>query len=357
MITEIRVEDAKNWNYTVRSFSDYDVFYLNEYVTAFENYKEKNGVPILLYYENDADRAIYVVFKRDIGLEPNLGGKVKKDKIYDLISPYGYGGWWGQINDYDELNKEYDFYCSSHHYVCEFVRFELFSDYHFHYDGKIKTRTRNVVRNLKIPIDEMWMDFKQNVRKNVKRASKNGLKVLIDEEDHINDHLSEFLRIYYSTMDRTNAEDEYYFDEKFFRKINTMTENVVYFYTITPEDGRIISTELVIYGSENAYSYLGGTDSDYFSLRPNDILKYEIIRWCQHKGLKNYVLGGGYGSDDGIFEYKRHFAPNGVVNFYIGMKVIDEKNYKDLCALRGIDITSDTEYTGFFPKYRGGDIG
>lgn len=37
--------------------------------------------------------------------------------------------------------------------------------------------------------------------------------------------------------------------------------------------------------------------------RANDFLKFEVIKWAKEKGFKNYVLGGGYGTDDGIFQY------------------------------------------------------
>lgn len=354
MITEITVNDIEKWNNIVRSFKNYEVFYLNEYVTAFENYEAKNGVPVLLLYENASDKAIYVFFRRDIALDPSFAGQIKENQYFDIISPYGYGGWMGNITNAEALNSEFNQYCKVHHYISEFIRFNLFSNYHDSYDGAIETHTHNVVRSLDMSMDDMWMDFKQNVRKNVKRANKNGLQVIIDEGEHINDHLDDFLRIYYSTMDRTNAEDDYYFDEKFYRKINTMKNNAVYFHTVN--NGKIISTELVIFGRENAYSYLGGTDREYFNLRPNDLLKYEIIKWCKEKGLKNFIFGGGYGSDDGIFEYKKHFAPNGVVNFYIGKKVFDEEKYQELCELRGVENTENTEYEGFFPKYRGGGV-
>ena len=32
------------------------------------------------------------------------------------------------------------------------------------------------------------------------------------------------------------------------------------------------------------------------------------------------VLGGGYGADDGIFRYKRSFAPHGLVPFFVGRR-------------------------------------
>ena len=59
-MTEYAVTDAEQWNQIVRSFENYDVFYLSEYVTAFMHEEKKNGTPILLLYEHDSDRAINV---------------------------------------------------------------------------------------------------------------------------------------------------------------------------------------------------------------------------------------------------------------------------------------------------------
>lgn len=348
-IIEINVEETERWNKCVRTFPDYDVFYLNEYVTAFMNEDVKNGVPVLLYYENDNDRAINVVFKRDVALDEKMQGKIATGQYYDLISPYGYGGFWGSIRDYAILDRTYNEYCVSHNYVCEFVRFELFGEYYAHYDGEVETRTHNVVRNLEMSLDDMWMDFKQKVRKNVKKARSNNLKIMIENTD---EHLQDFLNIYYSTMDRSNAESEYYFSKEFFESINRMSDNIMYFHVFY--EGKMISTELVIYGAENCYSYLGGTNRAYFDLRPNDFLKYEIIKWAKEKGLKNFVLGGGYGADDGIFQYKTCLAPKGIVDFYIGRKVFDTAKYDMLCDLRGVKSHSmNLKDAGYFPEYRG----
>lgn len=346
MIYEINVADQNRWNETVRSFADYDVYYLNEYAAAFMRVNDSNGIPALIYYENGADRAINVVFKRDIASDEKMKGKIEPERFYDLISPYGYGGFWGKVDDYEALNRAYNEYCMQNGFICEFVRFELFGEYSRHYDGEVETRTHNVVRSLDISLDEMWMDFKQKVRKNVKHAISNNLGIIIENTDA---HLKDFIDIYYSTMDRTNAEDQFYFTEEFFRTLNELRDNVMYFYV--EHEGRIISAELVIYGAENAYSYLGGTNRDYFELRPNDFLKYEVIKWAKNKGLKNFVLGGGYGSDDGIFQYKTCLAPNGIVDFYIGRKIFDADRYQQLVDIRKAD-NPDCLTSSFFPKYR-----
>lgn len=345
-MTEYAVTDAEQWNQIVRSFENYDVFYLSEYVTAFMHEEKKNGTPILLLYEHDSDRAINVVFRRDVANDEKFSEKIPQDTFFDLISPYGYGGFWGKIEDHDTLNRTYNAYCAANGYICEFVRFELFSDYHLHYDGETEIRTHNVVRNLEMPLDEMWMDFKQKVRKNVKRAQQNHLDIIIENTD---EHLQDFLDIYYSTMERSNAEREYYFSKEFYKTLNQMRENIMYFHVLHEE--RIISTELVIYGAENCYSYLGGTFRDYFNLRPNDFLKYEIIKWAKAKGLKNFVLGGGCGADDGIFQYKTCLAPKGIVDFYIGRKIFDEEKYQTLVEIRAKENPACRD-SSYFPKYR-----
>lgn len=341
-IEEIEVSDKERWNNIVKSIKGYDAFYLNEYVDAFMREDESNGVPVLLYYENGDDRAVNVVFKRDVSKDCHFVGRLNQDTYFDLITPYGYGGFLGEISDYGSLNSAYSQYCMDNKYVCEFVRFELFSDYYRHYSGEIETRTHNVVRNLESSIDEIWMNFKQKVRKNVKRANAYGLEIIIDEPGV---YMDDFLSIYYGTMERSDAEDQFYFKKSFFEKLMSM-DNAVMFHVRFEE--KVISTELVIYGAENCYSYLGGTDSEYFYTRANDFLKFEIIKWAKEKGMKNFVLGGGYGSDDGIFQYKMNLAPHGIKDFYIGRKIFDESVYDMLCGMRANELLNES----YFPKYR-----
>lgn len=348
MIKEISIENEEDWDSIVRSFPDYEVFYLSGYSKAFMKENLKNGMPILLLYEDGEERAINVIMRRDIALDEKLEGKIKPGEYFDLITPYGYGGFLGNISNWDKLNRTYTEYCMENHYICEFVRFGLFNDYHEYYNGEVESRTHNVVRSLEMPLNEIWMDFKQKVRKNVKKADTYNLEIITESTDN---HIDDFLRIYNSTMERTSAESKYYFSKQFYDNLNTMKDNVMYFYVVYK--GKIISTELVIYGAKNCYSYLGGTDREYFDVRPNDFLKYEIIKWAKEKGLKNFVLGGGYGEDDGIFQYKLCLAPHGKYNFYIGRKVFDMGIYNKLCQIRKVKShNSELSNVIFFPEYR-----
>ena len=136
--------------------------------------------------------------------------------------------------------------------------------------------------------------------------------------------------IYYSSMKRNQAEKTYYFDKDYFRKlINSVGGNAFFFFTLL--QGEAISCELVMVGGKTVYSFLGGTLSQYFPLRPNNLLKHEIIKQFKSMNYAFYCIGGGAKTDDGIFRYKRTFSTNGAVDFYIGKKIHNHEIYKYVC--------------------------
>ena len=56
MIKIYNVEDSILWDGIVRSFTEYDVYYLSGYVKAFQIHGD--GEPQLLFYEEDGLKAI-----------------------------------------------------------------------------------------------------------------------------------------------------------------------------------------------------------------------------------------------------------------------------------------------------------
>ena len=345
MINILTIENTEDWDKCVKKIDNYDVFYLSGYLKAFQ--LQGSGEPLLIVYSDGEDYAVNAVFKRDIAEDKNFKGNLEKNRYFDLISPYGYGGFIGNVEKQTKLMKEWNDFCRANRFISEFVRFNLFTEYKDYYTGCVESHTHNVVRDLTMELDDMWMDFKPKVRKNVKKARNQGLEIILDDKGK---YLDDFLRIYYGTMERTDAEEDFFFSKEFFNTLLTMKENVMLFHVFYK--GIVISTELVLYGSENCYSYLGGTDKNYFNVRPNDFLKYEIIKWAQNKGLKNFVLGGGYGADDGIFQYKATFAPHGIKDFFIGKKIFDKYMYKKLCIIANVKYDDASTADGFFPQYR-----
>lgn len=275
-------------------------------------------------------------------------------QYYDATTPYGYGGPVVTVGEPSETlitgyYAAWADYCRDNRIAAEFVRFHLYdnADLRLYYPGDVIHVSDNVVRGLAPTMDEIWMEFEHKVRKNVKRAQLSGLIVTTDATG---EHLSAFLDIYYKTMNRNKAKNYYYFEPSFFEDISrNLNGHYIYFHVW--HNGQIISTELVLSSQDYAYSFLGGTLENSYPMRPNDLLKYEIIRWCKGTGRKVFVLGGGYNPLDGVYRYKKAFAPGNDVPFYIGRKVFQNEIYDKLITMRAQKPEFDAA-SQFFPLYR-----
>jgi lipid II:glycine glycyltransferase (peptidoglycan interpeptide bridge formation enzyme) len=199
----------------------------------------------------------------------------------------------------------------------------------------------NVVVSTTISADEQWRTYEHKVRKNVNKARRNGCAV-VRQDDAVG--TSRFHTIYEETMNRRGAADRYLFSHDFFAGLATDLRGNCGFYLVYDQKGEAISAELVLTSDQWSYSFLGGTRSDFFHLAPNDLLKHRVIDDTRERGAAGFVLGGGLTPNDGIFRYKRSFAPTGVVGFRTARMVLDAAAYERLS--RG---QAETEY---FPAYR-----
>ncbi|MBZ5639465.1 MAG: GNAT family N-acetyltransferase [Acidobacteriia bacterium] len=277
---------------------------------------------------------------------------------FDIVTPYGYGGpYLLHADDPKALARrfwpELDRWAVRQGVVSEFVRFSLFREALLDYPGETEQKLLNVVRDLRPDPEALWMDFEHKVRKNVKKARRSDVRV---EVDPAGARIEDFLRIYRQTLDRRGADPGYYFSPEFFASLHrVLPEQFAYFHAIA--GSRVVSTELVLLSASTAYSLLGGTDQDAFELRPNDLLKFEIMLWLRQRGFARFVLGGGYEPDDGIFRYKASFAPGSTLPFVVGKRVLLPDLYERLVdSRRQNERKLGREWSpklGYFPEYRG----
>jgi hypothetical protein len=262
----------------------------------------------------------------------------------DIVTPYGYGGAFSwEDADADEFWAAFDAWAAEQGVVSELVRLSLFPERLLPYPGEREQKLVNVVRDLAPAADELWMDYEHKVRKNVKKARRSGLRVEIDETGA---RLDDFLRLYEQTLERRGAEERYRFPHDFFGRIrDRLPGGFVYAHALAGD--RVVSSELALLSATTAYSFLGGTEESAFPQRPNDLLKVELMLWAKESGKRRFVLGGGYRPGDGIFRYKRSFAPGGLVPFEVGMRILRPDVYEALVARAG-----GPREPGFFPAYR-----
>jgi hypothetical protein len=298
---------------------------------------------------------LYPFVLRDLAEEPFWANG--SFPAFDITSAYGYAGAyaWGS-GDRQAVARdfwpEFDRWALQQGVVSEFVRVALFPDSLLPYPGETRHTADHIIRALPSDPSVLWMDFEHKVRKNVKKALRCGVRIELDARGET---LEEFLRIYQHTMDRRHATADYYFPQEFFESLHRFLRgHFLYFHAML--NGQVVSSELVLVSERNIYSFLGGTDECFYDCRPNDLLKFEVMHWAAGQGRQSLVLGGGYRTNDGIYDYKRAFAPRGVVPYYLGARIFREHIYENLVSRRRFFARSQGQQwsamPGYFPAYR-----
>lgn len=297
---------------------------------------------------------LYPFFLREIDARLTGG-----DRMFDIISPYGYGGplHWG-IADVDAASAQFwrmfDLWAEENSVVSEFSRLTLFTETMLPYQGTTRRRQTNYVRDLSVPADDLGQKVAPKVRSNVRRALREGVTPVIDTEGEFVD---DFVRIYTETMERRDSADWYRFERPFFEGIHAALPGQ-FAYVYAQHEGRLVSADLLLFGSEDGYYFLGGTEAAAFGVRPNDLVKVESMKWLRSQGRRRYVLGGGVTAEDSLERYKRGFALDGAFDYFTGERILSPGRYEALLSAHrrrladnGLDFD---ETSDFFPAYRRG---
>lgn len=339
------MDDREGWDSVVRTFGNYDVFYLSGYVKAFQLHGD--GEPLLFYYESDALRGINVVMKRDIAKDPHFIGKLPENTRFDLATPYGYGGWLLEgEGDRAPLFAAYESWCRKHRVVSEFVRFHpvLQNAAAVSEAYEVVPLGGAVTMDLSSP-DIIWSNLITTNRNKIRKARKNGLRVYHGRFPEI---YETFREIYNATMDKDEAEAYFYFGPEFYESVfNDLPYSSQIFYVQT-EDGTIAAASIMLVANRRMNYHLSGSRRELQHLAPTNLLLYEAALWGFEHGCKTLHLGEGLGSaEDTLFQFKKSFYRGDVRPRDIGKKIFLPEIYQELTALR-----TDLTESSFFPRYR-----
>ena len=342
-LTVYTLEQSDNWDSIVRSFNDYDVYWLSGYVKAFMIHGD--GEPLLFYYDSESTRGINVVMKRDIAKDKRFEGKIKENEYFDFATPYGYGGWIIEGEQSEALFEAYVEWIQRNGIISEFVRFHPMVKNHVMCTSFYDVIQLGEVVHLDLSSpDTIWENITSKNRNMIRKALKNDVKIYNGRFPKI---YEDFRLIYNATMDKDNAEDYYYFGVEFYKSvIDDLPHNAQVFWA--EKDGIVIAASIMLAANGNMNYHLSGSLREYSSLAPTNLLLYEAALWGYSNGCRTLYLGGGVGSgEDSLFKFKRAFYKGDLNHFYIGKKLYDRKKYDELLAIREIKECS------FFPEYRG----
>lgn len=342
MIKLFGLSQSDEWDATVRTFAEWDVYYLSGYVKAFMIHGD--GEPCLLYYEAEGLRAIYVYMKRKTAIEG----------VYDSVTPYGYGGVLFE-GDTSEENKgafwkEYLARMDQENIVDNFVRYHpvLANAVPMKSISNVIDLGKTIAMNITSP-ETIWDNIHSKNRNMIRKAEKNGIVI---EHGKGMDLFEKFIEIYNATMQKDNAEEYYYFKLPFYESIHKdLNDNYEIFYAKL--DDKIIAMSIMIFANGRLNYHLSGSDIEYRNLAPSNLLLYKAALWGCEQGLKTFHLGGGVGSgEDNLYKFKAAFNKVSDYQFSIGKQIFDQVKYNQLVEIRRETDPSFDETSRFFPLYR-----
>lgn len=299
-------------------------------------------------FENEGGRIRHQFIRRPI---PH--GDPSLPAIYDLTTPYGYGGpvimeleKGGKDRLLEGFDKAFSAYCQKESIVSEFIRFHPIArnalDFSDLYQVRLFNRTVGI--NLADFEDPFQAEFSKSARKSVRQALKTGMSFELEEYP---DSLADFQIIYTQTMDRKEADDRYYFDDAYFQAfIDRMPEAVLKCRVVF--EGQVIAMGFFLRSADILHTHLSGTRTDYLHLSPAYLLRYGLVQWGKAQGYQLIHSGGGRTGDpeDSLYRFKKRFGQQTEFDFHIGQRIWDPAMYNRLVELTGMEETS------FFPAYR-----
>lgn len=347
----VQISQKEKWNSIVKSFSNWDVYYLNEYAKSFELHGD--GIPVLINVDFDDCRMIYIMMENDISEFLPFQNLLEKEMFYDWTSPYGYGGplidgnWtveWMQT-----AMEEVTQYAKKHHIVSQFFRYHpLLQNHKF-----METMSKVIYMKKTVYIDTssegmIKANMTSNNRNTVRKAEKNGIKIIFDSGER----MDSFIEIYNETMKCHEADTYYYFQNQYFDYLrNNLAKNMIFGYALYEE--KIISASIFLYNELFMHYHLSGTLSDYRNLGAANLILTEAAFWAEKHGISKFHLGGGVEMEDSLLNFKKRFNKNGLIDFCIGCNIFLQNEFDFLVESRKKEDKTFDGDTPFLIKYRG----
>lgn len=294
-----------------------DIYYRPEYAALYVT--SDNNEPFEFTYCEDM---LYVKFRSIKRRIMTVAGKTLQKELYDLETPYGYGGPLTNSADMGFLSrafKSYKTYCAAQNIVCEFIRFHPFN-------ALVRSSTlfdmhsqerEVVVVDLTLSTEKRRALYSKTTRNIVKKTSLS-LDVVTDKLD-----ISSFMALYYRTMQKNDANEFYFFKESYFKSLMKLEQ----VYLIGTQKGQqLLSIGFFMCCSELAHYHLSANNQDFSKENGNYLLLDAAFEHAKSLGCRYMMLGGGRTSsvDDSLFKFKAKFSPIHIPYYIAGLDFLPD---------------------------------
>ncbi|MDC3053881.1 hypothetical protein OA187_04910 [Candidatus Pelagibacter sp.] len=317
--------DLQEWKFFIsRNSRHFDIFYTHEYLNLFVNKHQKIFISLCQYKDFFW---INCFLKTEI---LNYQDTIK-EKIYDIETPYGYGGPISNTTDKKFIKHAeslHSNWCKINRIVCEFVRFHPLKnnqDKCSYLDNIILEREN---RFLKIEEFNNISLFNPKVRNKIRKASRNNLNCYFSKSK---EEIIKFKQLYLKTLDRLEADEFYYFKKNFYEKLYKLIKKNGFIISVEDKNKNLVGSSIFLTFNETMHYYLSALDKKKKIPGIHNYILYEAYLECKKKNISICNLGGGTTNnlDDNLLIFKKSMS-NAKSNFYYGYKIFLKKNYQKL---------------------------
>ncbi len=339
-------DDRQRYNKCLEKCNPRTVFHLTEYLLA--EAEAENGITVVFYYEEDGMFALIPEVLRRINDLPYM--VELEEELYDMITPHEYSGIIS--NSYDnalknKLLKNILSYCRKNNIICQFIRLNPYlAELPLIYKENgfdVFHSNEQVYVNLEQTEENIMKQYRSNVRRNIKRAKREGLTFEIAEKNLFN--VNAFQGMYRKSMYLLGARNFFYFNNRYFNKLIECDCSKLAF--VKEETGKIIAASIMLLDRNTAYYHLGCSDREYALKRPMNYLMHSMILWSRRMGKQIFHLGGGHKS---LMQFKEAYSETRI-DYYVASQICDQKKYLNVCK-KWKEQFSEIEDENYYPLYR-----
>ncbi|MGI8413883.1 MAG: lipid II:glycine glycyltransferase FemX [Solirubrobacteraceae bacterium] len=149
------------------------------------------------------------------------------------------------------------------------------------------------------PAQDVMKSAKPAIRRGVAKAQR---EALITERATGGDALEDFYRLHLRTRHRQGVPTQ---PKRFILALAELFQRQLGFVLLTRHHGRAIAAAVfLIFNGRLVYKY-GASDERFLSLRPNNLLFYEAIRWGTENSMRELDFGRTDTGNTGLASFKR----------------------------------------------------
>lgn len=264
-----------------------DIYFTPEYGKACE-YSD-NAIWELCKFKD----LIYVYLKKLIESE--------NDTYYDLITPYGYSGYYYKKQDtYDEFIPVFREEAKKRNYITEVLRQNPYLDIKIENYENLKSKTIFTANSS--TYEDYIKSIKKSTRKNINKINKSNFEYKFIKLNEGDLKKYKFYELYNLTMKRNNSKSYYYFNKNYF---DCLEKNENTYLSILKLNNNILGIQLIFKYKNLIHVHLGCDD------RSSKLIKLALINGLVKHNINDkimFIFGCGIKEGDTLAYFKSGYS-------------------------------------------------